>query len=498
MLIIPNKVVNRANTSDTFRPYDPNEALGDVQPNTPTPRPQASQSKKKNKCGIFGAILLAVVAIAVTVVTSGAILAATGAVQGGIGAGITATLTGAGASTGALIGAGVVGGAVGSIVSQGVGVATGLQDKFSWKGVALAAIAGGVGPAVGGSKLINGINSGVVKAGVGAIASNAITQGIAVATGLQHQFNWTAVAAAGVGGVVGYEAGKLFGAKPFLEQNPTGPGFIAGDTSAGNYLAHLGQSGAALVANAATRSLIDGSDFGDNITAALPDVIAQTLGDLLFYGVKGNGSARTSNAPAGSPGIGSSDASGGWLVMPDGTMVPLGQATANGPGAARATGANGDRVPVKLGEDKLPPITLGSGNIGYTRIGAAPDKLQQEKGVGTSGFLQFYTLDGSTPDIKSSYREYADGYVERDISVDGQSFVYINGDVKLGDTNVVVRFGDYAPPAGYYAAPAVAAPERAESGNLIQQGLDWLGTKIETGSEWCSSASTASSTGIRR
>ena len=58
-LTIPNKIVNRANTSDTFRPYDPSEALGNVQPNTPTPKPQG----KKNKCGIFGAILLAVVAI---------------------------------------------------------------------------------------------------------------------------------------------------------------------------------------------------------------------------------------------------------------------------------------------------------------------------------------------------------------------------------------------------------------------------------------------------
>ena len=34
-----------------------------------------------------------------------------------------------------------VAGAVGSIVSQGVGIAVGAQDKFSWSGVAMGALA---------------------------------------------------------------------------------------------------------------------------------------------------------------------------------------------------------------------------------------------------------------------------------------------------------------------------------------------------------------------
>jgi YD repeat-containing protein len=301
-LIIPNKVVNRANTSDTFRPYDPNDALGDVQPNTPTPKPQA---KKKNKCGVFGAILLAVVAIAVTVVTAGAAAAALapaaasaagGGILGGLSVIAGGTALAGGLSAGALIGIGAGSAAVGSIVSQGVGVATGLQDQFSWKGVALSAIAGGVGAGLGGSGAFNGIQSGVIRAGVGGIAGNVATQGIGLATGLQRQFSWTAVAAAGVGAVVGYEAGQLFGAKPYVDTQ-TPKGVVLGDTSFGNHLAHLGQSSAALVANAGTRSLIDGSDFGDNITAALPDVLAQTIGDLITYGVKG----RSGSADAGMP-----------------------------------------------------------------------------------------------------------------------------------------------------------------------------------------------------
>jgi hypothetical protein len=37
-LVPPNKVVNFHNSSSTFRVYDPNKAIGDVQPNAP---PQA-------------------------------------------------------------------------------------------------------------------------------------------------------------------------------------------------------------------------------------------------------------------------------------------------------------------------------------------------------------------------------------------------------------------------------------------------------------------------
>ncbi|WP_214675024.1 hypothetical protein, partial [Escherichia coli] len=35
------------------------------------------------------------------------------------------------------------------------------------------------------------------------------------------------------------------------------------------------------LANAAARSLIEGTSFGDNILAALPDVIGQTIGDAV-------------------------------------------------------------------------------------------------------------------------------------------------------------------------------------------------------------------------
>src|SRR5262245_32183948 len=59
-LIIPNKVHNVHNTSDTFRVYDPNEAIGNTSPTAP------KVPKKPGGCGGFGQMLLAVIAIAVS------------------------------------------------------------------------------------------------------------------------------------------------------------------------------------------------------------------------------------------------------------------------------------------------------------------------------------------------------------------------------------------------------------------------------------------------
>lgn len=56
-LAIPTGVSRSRNNANTMKPYDPAEALGDTSPTTPTPA-----SPRKNKCGVFGAILLAVVA----------------------------------------------------------------------------------------------------------------------------------------------------------------------------------------------------------------------------------------------------------------------------------------------------------------------------------------------------------------------------------------------------------------------------------------------------
>lgn len=151
-LTIPGGVIGSHHNAGTFKPYDPAEAIGNTSPNTPKP-PRA-----KN-CGAFGAILLAVVAVAVAVVVILKVpltnLVAFGsttapATAGAVGA-AAATAVGGTATTAATAGiaAGIAGGAMagmaGSAASQLFGMATGIQQGgFSWKGVALAGISGGV------------------------------------------------------------------------------------------------------------------------------------------------------------------------------------------------------------------------------------------------------------------------------------------------------------------------------------------------------------------
>jgi large repetitive protein len=264
-LSIPNKVTNIHNRSGVYRVYNPGEAIGDDMPILPAePAPPSH-----NHCGILGQLILVAVAVAVSVVSYGALTD-----------GAIASLNAAEA--------GALAGAAGSVASQAVGVATGIQDKFSFKSVALSALAGGVGSAAGSLNVLNPVLNGAT--GLTAFAENVargaltsvVTQGVAVATGLQKKFDWTGVAAAGVGsGIGGWVDAHV--------------NLNLGSGPAGMAANHLVSGAADAIASAATRSLIDGSDFGDNIVAALPDVIGSTIGNLAAGGIQSASSAAHSD-----------------------------------------------------------------------------------------------------------------------------------------------------------------------------------------------------------
>lgn len=278
ILTIPNKVHNIRNSADTWRPYDPNEAVGDVSPSLAKP-------PKKPNCALMGMILMVAVAIAVSIVTAGAAVAALSSQVATIGQGIAAVVGAAGAANvgaATLIAAGAVGGAAGSIASQAVGIAVGVQSKINWKGVAIAGITGAIQGGLGAlgrtapsGKIIGGnFGSAVGKffdipfvgGAVRSIVANAATQGIARAVGLQKKFDFLGVAMAGVVGGVSQAVGGFF-------------------PQAGTYLEAVGQglvSGmAGGIAEATARTVIDGSDFGDNLLAALPDIIGATIGNAI-------------------------------------------------------------------------------------------------------------------------------------------------------------------------------------------------------------------------
>jgi YD repeat-containing protein len=252
-LTIPAGVMKSRHNASTFKPYDPGETIGDTSPTTPQP-----QKARKGKCGVFGQVLLVVIAVAVTAVTAGAATPLLGS---------------------AILG-GAVGAAAGSVASQGFGVITGIQaEPFSWKAVGMAAISGGVtgglGMAFPGGGVLGAMGRGA--------AANAIGQGVGSLMGLQRKFDWAGLAAStAMAGTSHFLGGKL---APLEENN-----------SISNHVGHAGVSAAAAVAGAAARSLVDGTSFGDNILATLPDVIGGTIGDAMAYGVSRN-SASAAEAP---------------------------------------------------------------------------------------------------------------------------------------------------------------------------------------------------------
>ena len=213
---IPNDVVSLSNTSSSYKPFNPAEALGDTSPTQPLPPPP----KKKKGCGVLGMILVIVVAVVVTVFSAGAAAGALGvAVPGATGTFATGlgVLSGAAGFGGAALGAAAIGGAVGSIASQGVAIAAGLQDGFSWKGVALGALGATVGAGLGAAAQGSTAVAAFAKANpytfaaANAAASNAITQGVAVATGLQNSFDWKSVAVAAISAPLGKALGDKVG-----------------------------------------------------------------------------------------------------------------------------------------------------------------------------------------------------------------------------------------------------------------------------------------------
>lgn len=296
VLSIPAGVSRSSNTASTFKPYDPAETLGDTSPTTPKPA-------KHNKCGGIGAILVAVVAIAVTAIIAPELIGHTAHFvigEGAIGLHAVSGATGLagvlGSTGGAIVGGGLAA-AAGSLASQGVGIALGLQHNINWAGVGLAALGGAVGGAIGpngafGDKGLFGskvLGSQFAADSLRGVASNVAIQGLGIATHLQTHFDWAGVA---VGGVV---AGT------------------AGATNWGGFDGRLTSGTLGAISGAAARSLIDGTDFGDNVLAALPDAIGTTIGETLVAVL--TSSAAPSQEPMAAQGDESANVFGGGYTL---------------------------------------------------------------------------------------------------------------------------------------------------------------------------------------
>ncbi len=270
-LIVPAGVQRNENNAETFKPYDPLEVLGSTAPTA-----VAAPKPKKKNCGVFGQIILVIIAAVVAYFTAGA---ASGAIASAFGTTVGAT-TAAGVAAAAVTGA--VAGAAGSIVSQAVGVATGIQDKFSWNAVALAAIGGGVG---GGLNPTGAAAASWQQAAIRGVTANVISQGIGVATGMQKEFSWASVAVAGIAAGVGHEVSKNLPGAAHTETRIGADGVAHQVHVPASFSNTLVSGMAGGIAGAAARSLVEGTDFGDNLMASLPDILGNVVGNAIAGGI---------------------------------------------------------------------------------------------------------------------------------------------------------------------------------------------------------------------
>ncbi|WUR12420.1 DUF4214 domain-containing protein [[Empedobacter] haloabium] len=229
ILRIPARVNTVHGDYDTYKPYNPTEQIGNTAPVMPPPRANKG-------CGVFGQVIQ--IAIAIVANTFG-------------------------------------GPVLASIASQLAGMAMGVQDKFSWKAVALAAVMPDVGQMIPNADWVPDVfNDGTWKqAAARAAVSNMATQAVSVATGLQDHFQWRNVAAAAAGAGAGFAAAEyLKGTNPvanWFGDNKLGKdttvGFVRGMSAA---MARGGKIEVALIAtdafgNALASSLSSKSSVND-------------------------------------------------------------------------------------------------------------------------------------------------------------------------------------------------------------------------------------------
>jgi hypothetical protein len=254
-LTIPTGVTNVHHNASTFEVYDPTKAVGNVQPQPGIPPPP----KAHHGCGIFGQILSIIAAIVVIAVLH---------------------LPSPTSFLHVLVDA--AGAAVANVVSQGVAILTGVQDGFSWKSLGLAVISAGVNAGLSAIKGPVGafLSKGTfISDAVRGAAADAITQGVGVATGLQQKFDWAGVAAGAVISAVSGEIERQGPGHELFTRNASG-GIDKVIQPATRFNGVLAEAAGA-IAGAATRSAVSGTNFGDNLLAVLPDVIGDTIGKLV-------------------------------------------------------------------------------------------------------------------------------------------------------------------------------------------------------------------------
>jgi hypothetical protein len=248
-LNLPNLVGGAHNGQNDFQPYDPSKMVGDTTPNLPQP--------PKKKRSWLASLVSIIVAVVLTVIGLGAIAVAV----------------------------------LSNLAGQAVGIATGAQDKFSWKSLGMSVVSAGVTQGLPAGDLL-GTTAGtlantVVRAGL----ANVITQGIGVATGLQDKFNWAGVAASAVGAGVGQAVGSAMAgdAMPFDGVGPARPAAFADMGVAGSVL----RGGISAFAGGLTTAVMRGGKI------SVAQIAVDSFGNAIGSSLANANSSGSSTLPTG-------------------------------------------------------------------------------------------------------------------------------------------------------------------------------------------------------
>jgi YD repeat-containing protein len=187
-LLIPNTIQSGTITADNHKVYSATDIVGSTLPNLKSPPPP-----HHGGCGAILAIIIVVVVAVVVSIFAPELAAfvydAAASVLGPLSTAASIAL--AVAST---VVAGAVVGAIGSIVQQGLFIALGYQQKFSWKEVAHAAEKEAVQSLFSGGSTGNAIADAAIQV-AGAASEQLVENGKIT--------SWTGIAAAGLGGYLG-------------------------------------------------------------------------------------------------------------------------------------------------------------------------------------------------------------------------------------------------------------------------------------------------------
>ncbi|MBC8724628.1 LysM peptidoglycan-binding domain-containing protein [Paraburkholderia sp. 31.1] len=164
--------------------------------------------------------------------------------------------------TGSIVGAMLIG-AAGAAATQGVMIAAGEQHGFDWKGMAIGAVSAGIGAAAAPA------TSFWTAAAQGAVRS-AATQGMALAVGAQRGFDWKGMAASAVASGVGFQAART------INVGGSNLGFNMG-SDPGRFVTGMGAG----IAAGAASTIVRGGSLGRNVGAISMDAIASTIGNLV-------------------------------------------------------------------------------------------------------------------------------------------------------------------------------------------------------------------------